>query len=196
MKDGRPSRAPFPFRPSPSTRPPRPANHGGIGAAANRGGALYGKVLLAYDGTVEGRLALREGARLAQLCGSEVFLLAVVELSTGLVMGESTVPGLLLQQQQAYEEILAEGVRRLTAMGFQPHSRLALGEPAQEIGAAAREVGADLVVVGHRRQGGLARWWRGSVGTQLVANLTCSLLIGRLEIGDDDFFAPAAAPEA
>ena len=41
---------------------------------------MYKKVLLAYDGSIEGRRALREGAKLAQLCRAEVFLLAVVEL--------------------------------------------------------------------------------------------------------------------
>ena len=43
---------------------------------------MYKKVLLAYDGSVEGRRALREGAKLAQLCQAEVFLLAVVEVSS------------------------------------------------------------------------------------------------------------------
>ncbi len=43
---------------------------------------MYKKVLLAYDGSVEGRRALREGAKLAQLCRAEVFLLAVVEVSS------------------------------------------------------------------------------------------------------------------
>jgi hypothetical protein len=43
---------------------------------------MYKKVLLAYDGSIEGRRALREGAKLAQLCCAEVFLLAVVELSS------------------------------------------------------------------------------------------------------------------
>jgi nucleotide-binding universal stress UspA family protein len=42
---------------------------------------LYKKVLLAYDGSIEGRRALREGARIAQLCSAEVFLLAVAEVS-------------------------------------------------------------------------------------------------------------------
>ncbi len=36
------------------------------------------RVLLAYDGSVEGRTALREGALLARQCGAEVFLLAVL----------------------------------------------------------------------------------------------------------------------
>ena len=43
---------------------------------------MYRKVLLAYDGSIEGRRALREGAKLAQLCRAEVFLLAVVEISS------------------------------------------------------------------------------------------------------------------
>ena len=39
---------------------------------------MYKRVLLAYDGSVEGRTALREGALLARQCGAEVFLLSVL----------------------------------------------------------------------------------------------------------------------
>jgi hypothetical protein len=39
---------------------------------------MYKRILLAYDGSVEGRTALREGALLARQCGAEVFLLSVV----------------------------------------------------------------------------------------------------------------------
>jgi nucleotide-binding universal stress UspA family protein len=39
---------------------------------------MYKRILLAYDGSVEGRTALREGALLARQCGAEVFLLAVL----------------------------------------------------------------------------------------------------------------------
>ena len=35
------------------------------------------------DGSIEGRRALREGARIAQLFTAEVFLLAVVDVSAG-----------------------------------------------------------------------------------------------------------------
>jgi hypothetical protein len=37
---------------------------------------MYKKVLLAYDRSIEGRRALREGAKLAQFGGAEVFLLS------------------------------------------------------------------------------------------------------------------------
>ena len=39
---------------------------------------MYKRILLAYDGSVEGRTALREGALLARQCGAKVFLLAVL----------------------------------------------------------------------------------------------------------------------
>ena len=156
---------------------------------------MYRKVLLAYDGSIEGRLALREGARVAQICGSEVVLLAVVDLTTGLAMEAAAAPVLEIQRKE-YEEILAEGARRLEALGFSPTTRFELGDPAQQISAVAREVGADLVVVGHRRQGALARWFFGSVGTHLVSHLHCSLLIARTEISDDQFAAMTSQASA
>ena len=52
---------------------------------------MYKKVLLAYDGSIEGRLALREGAKLAQFCGAEVFLLAVVETASSVATLEGGV---------------------------------------------------------------------------------------------------------
>ena len=89
---------------------------------------MYKKVLLAYDGSIEGRRALREGARIAQLCSAEVFLLAVVEVSagTGTLDGGFVFP--ITEQIEDYKKILAEGVERLKAMGFSPTARLGIGE--------------------------------------------------------------------
>ena len=39
---------------------------------------MYKRILLAYDGSLQGRTALREGALLARQCGAEVFLLSVL----------------------------------------------------------------------------------------------------------------------
>src|ERR1035437_5793760 len=104
----------------------------------NRGGRiLYKKVLLAYDGSIEGRLALREGAKLAQFCGAEVFLLAVVEPSFGATLeGGVMIP--MDEQIAIYKSILAEGVERLRAMGFSPTARLGMGAAGQEIAGGRR----------------------------------------------------------
>jgi nucleotide-binding universal stress UspA family protein len=148
---------------------------------------LYKKVLLAYDGSIEGRRALREGARVAQLCRSEVCLLAVVEASagTGTLEGGLALP--ITEQVEIYRSILAEGVERLKAMGFSPTARLAIGEAGREIAKVAAEIDANLVVVGHRPDGPLARWWFGSVGTYLVKHLDCSVLVAQTEVGDQEF---------
>ena len=155
---------------------------------------MYKKVLLAYDGSVEGRRALREGAKLAQLCGAEVFLLAVVENAPALATLEGGVGISIDEQISAYKAILAEGVERLRAVGFSPTARLGMGAPAQQIAGVAEEIGANLVVVGHRPTGPLARWWFGSVGGYLTDHLRCSVLIAQTEIGDDQFVQLLTTP--
>jgi len=147
---------------------------------------MYSKVLLAYDGSIEGRRALREGAKLAQLCNAEVFLLAVVEInSIASLEGGLAIP--IDEQIANYQAILAEGVERLKALGFSPTARLGMGAAGEEIAEVAKEIGANLVVVGHRPTGPLARWWFGSVGSYLVKHLHCSVLVGQTEINDDQF---------
>src|SRR3979490_3544512 len=109
---------------------------------------MHRKVLLVYDGSIEGRRALREGAKLAQLFCAEVFLLAVVELSS--IMAPEAGLTIPIDEQTAnYKAILAEGVERLKALGFSPTSRLEIGNAGQKIAEFAEEIGATLVVVGH-----------------------------------------------
>lgn len=151
------------------------------------GRLMYKKVLLAYDGSIEGRRALREGAKLAQLCGAEVFLLAIVETASSVAALEVGVMISMDEQFETYKSILAEGAERLKAMGFSPTARLGMGAPGPEIAGVAEEIGANLVVVGHRPSGPLGRWLFGSVGTYLVKHLRCSVLVAQTEISDDQF---------
>lgn len=148
---------------------------------------MYRKILLAYDGSAEGRRALREGATLAFRCNAEVFLLAVVDNSAGIGTADGVYTGIIAEEKETYEAVLAEGVQRLQAIGFTPEYRLGWGQPGPEIVAVAREIGADLVVAGHRHKGALEQWWSGSVGIYLVKHLRCSVLIGQSEISDEQF---------
>lgn len=154
---------------------------------------MYKKVLLAYDGSIEGRRALREGAKMAQLCKAEIFLLAVVEISAAAAF-EGGVMLSMDDDVKVTRQILTEGVERLQAMGFSPTSRVEIGDAGYKIVEVAEEIGANLVVVGHRPHGPLGKWWFGSVGTYLVKRLRCSVLIAQTEISDDEFdrMIPAA----
>lgn len=158
---------------------------------------MYRQILLAYDGTLEGRLALREGARLAQTCGGQVTLLAVVDPGFGPGIGIDMVGAYLPPDDTAaYQKILDDGVARLTRLGLRHAARLEYGPPAERIAAVAREIAADLVVVGHRPQGLVAGWLLGSVTSDLTNSLTCSLLVARMEISDEVLFGTGQAASA
>jgi len=90
--------------------------------------------------------------------------------------------------------VLDEGLARLRRLGFSPTGKLVRGEPAIEIGTFARQVGADLVVVGHRKRNLLERWWSGATGAYIVDNLDCSLLVARQAMSDQDFEAKLGSP--
>jgi nucleotide-binding universal stress UspA family protein len=148
------------------------------------GAKMYSRILLAYDGSVEGRTALREGALLAKQCGAEVFRLSVLTDTGTLLMSEVIVAGATVRMEEDFQEILNEGVARLKTMGFDPVAKLVQGQPAEEIGNYAREVDADLIVVGHRRQSAFDRWWSGPKGAYLMDYTDCSLLVARNAVSD------------
>ena len=158
---------------------------------------MYKRILLAYDGSEEGALALREGALLAKSCCSEVVLLSVVPDTPGVQMAEGVQAGVVAQLTDSHRALLERAVARLKQLGFSPTARLQVGDPAATIGAAARELKADLVVVGHRHQSLLSRWWSGSSDANLIEHVGCSVLLCCNPISDAAFEAEArAAAEA
>ena len=138
---------------------------------------MYAHILLCYDGSRDGRRALLEGARLAQICSAQVTLLAVVDSSHGLAIGEAAATGTIEHQRSDLERILAEGEQRLTAMGLSPAAQIEMGDPVEIIAAAAEGMNADLVVVGHHHYSRFARWLTRSVANELADRLDCSLLL-------------------
>jgi nucleotide-binding universal stress UspA family protein len=148
---------------------------------------MYKKVVLAYDGSLEGAIALREGAIMAREMAAQVFLLSVVPHLGGLQVAEGLHGGAVAHELDKFREVLERGVNRLKRIGFNPAAKLAIGDPARVIGEYAREVGADLVVVGHRRRSLLERWWSGASGAYITDNIDCSLLIARNQISDAAF---------
>ena len=140
---------------------------------------MYRNILLAYDGSEDGREALCQGAKLAVLCQATVHLVAVIVNSQGTAMAESVYPSgeCLYREMQEFKRVMLEGEAELQQAGLQVRTYLCRGQPVEESSAIARAAQADLIVVGHREQDALARWWRGSVGSSLLANAPCSVLI-------------------
>jgi nucleotide-binding universal stress UspA family protein len=140
---------------------------------------MYKRILLAYDGSEEGRRALLECANLAGELKAEVQLLAVMPPYANMMMIEGlAVEDVLEHEKTRFKAVLEEGVGKLRDRGFVVEGVLASGEPVDEICTRAREIGAELICVGHRRATTWAqRWWRGSVGANLIDHSPCSVLI-------------------
>ena len=148
---------------------------------------MYKRIVLAYDGSREGLVALREGALLAKRCGAQVFLLSVLPNLINASPDGGVYGDAVGQQVEAYRAVLARGVAVSKQLGLDPVAKLVVGEPAPQIGAYAKEISADLVVVGHRRHNALERWWSGATGAYVSDHVGCSVLIGCNAISDAAF---------
>jgi len=139
----------------------------------------YRKILLAYNGSAEGKRALVECAELANFLGAETHLLAVASMPPSLFLTEGFVPEELLEEEKKRtQQVLDEGIATLKERGFAAAGHLAVGEPVEEICRRAKDLAVDLVVVGHNQNTSFAaRWWKGSVGASLLDYSPCSLLI-------------------
>jgi nucleotide-binding universal stress UspA family protein len=137
------------------------------------------KVLVAYNGTREGRTGLFEFAETVALKEAEIHLLAVVAMPAGAFLSEGFAPDALMQEEKKrYEEIAREGVQLLAERGYRATPHLAYGDPTEEIVRMAVELPANLIVVGHKRHRSLAaRWWKSSVGISLLEQAPCSILV-------------------
>jgi nucleotide-binding universal stress UspA family protein len=139
--------------------------------------ASFKNILLCYDSTREGRRALLQGAELAEKVGAETHLLAIAATIVGGHMVELPSEVALREEEKNIKEVLREGVERLRARGLVATGHLAFGRPIEQIPAVARDLGVDLIVIGHRPCGVMARWWAGPGNAQLLDLVDCSILV-------------------
>ena len=138
---------------------------------------MYKTVLLCYDGSAEGRKALREGAALARVMGSESYLLAVCRNLVAASPPEGMTAALVECEESAARAILNEGVQKLVELGIKAHGALLIGDPLVHIPSFAAKIGADLIVIGHRPRSRIARWWTESSQPVLLDRVSCSILV-------------------
>jgi nucleotide-binding universal stress UspA family protein len=141
---------------------------------------MYSRILLAYDGSFSGQRALLDCHEIAQWSGSEITLIAVMPLPLNNLGLEGAIYDESLQasEKQHYQAILDEGLRKLGEAGLKADGLVVMGDAVGEITHCARQIKADLIVVGHRHLvGWAARWWRGSVSKALIEQSPCSVLV-------------------
>src|SRR4026209_2790812 len=105
----------------------------------------YRKILLAYNGSQEGKRALFECADLAAFLQAETHLLPVASMPPSLFpTGGSGPEGLLEEEKKRPQTVLDEGIRTLRDRGFAATGHLAVGEPVEEVVRLAEGIGVEL----------------------------------------------------
>ena len=141
---------------------------------------MYKRILLAYDGSGPGQQALLDARDMSHWGSPELHLVAVMPPPAAFIGGEGGIydPEREKEEEQRYKAILEDGLRRLSESGSAVRGQVLVGDAVDEIARHAKQIGADLIVVGHKHlDSWAARWWRGSLSKSLIENSPCSVLV-------------------
>ena len=140
---------------------------------------MYRKILVAYNGTPESRLALDEAIRFAPDASAEVHLAGVVHYPSAYLLAGEYVPEVALADEREHmADDLEKAHALLAAHGLKVIDHLVVGEPVDVLTKLVAELGIDLLILGHPRSKSFAlRWWRGSVDAVLIERVRCSVLV-------------------
>ena len=81
--------------------------------------------------------------------------------------------------KEAGHKLIEQSVQKLIQAGFTAEAVCQLGKPAEEIMKVASKHHADLIVMGAKGLGAIARFLIGSVSTRVVQHANCSVLVVR-----------------
>jgi len=141
------------------------------------------RILLATDGSEESELAALRAVDLAERTDSELHVVHVGVVPSFL----KSYPGVLGYERKLYkelEEVSRELLRKQSwrvkvAGGTVAGTHLRMGEVDLEIVALAKELGADLIVMGCRGHRGIRRAIEGSISDAVIRHAPCPVLVVR-----------------
>lgn len=152
---------------------------------------MYSKILVAVDGSACANRALEEALRLANALGSELTLVHVIDSNylryevdyVDLTdLRASLVAGGQVLLNEAKAKAAAQKVACNTLMVDEP---LALGDVANAIEQVAKQMGAELLVVGTHGRRGVRRLLMGSVAEGLVRQCRLPVLLVHTPLAEE-----------
>jgi nucleotide-binding universal stress UspA family protein len=139
------------------------------------------RILLAIDGSKEAELAALRAVDLADATDAELHVVHVGVIPRFL----ESYPGTLGYERRLYEQIEEDSRQRLrelswrvkVAGGTVAGTHLRMGAVDLEIVALAKELGADLIVMGCRGHRGIRRAIEGSISDGVIRHAPCPVLV-------------------
>lgn len=153
---------------------------------------MFKRVLLCYDGTEAGRRALRRGADLAVLLGSQVHVLSIIPsgVADAAVLAGAAGQACIIDEEGDLRRLLNESIAWLKARGVDADGYLASGEYIDQIAAFSKRLNIDLIVLGHYPMPAGGFWWSGAKRSSLAERTNCCIFVA-VNAAD----SPGAVPE-
>lgn len=147
---------------------------------------MYGKILVAVDGSFTSELALREAIGLATDLAATLLVVHVVDEGPAYLNVDTTFQFEMLEhaRRMAGQEVIDKAVATVRAAGLHAESKvveiITLNERvADAIAAEAQRWSADLIVIGAHGRRGLRQLMLGSVAEGVLRTVTKPLLVVR-----------------
>jgi nucleotide-binding universal stress UspA family protein len=143
------------------------------------------RLLVATDGSDPAGLAVDLVANVAWPPGTEILVAEAVEMGAALFGGPWSALAMVPTDQieadvRAEADKTVDDVRtRLVRPGLKVEAAVLRGRPASAIAERARDMGADLVVVGSRGHGTIESMLLGSVSAEVVDRASTPVLVAR-----------------
>lgn len=135
------------------------------------------KILVAHDGSAHAGKALQKASEIAEKMGAEITITTVAPDLCLTEVSDSEckliTESLFSEAENSMKKVTAE----LAAKGIKAEIVIKDGHPAEKILDTAKEIGADLIVVGSHGRHGAKKFFLGSVSSKIVEHATCHVLV-------------------
>ncbi|HUP84213.1 MAG TPA: universal stress protein [Acidimicrobiales bacterium] len=145
---------------------------------------MFESIVVGTDGSETASEAVRKAVELAQLCGPAARLHVVSAYKTleSMYLAPEVVSanltGLIDPRGEA-QGVVDEAAAKVRAEGVEVDTYVWPGDAASAILDVAETAKADVIVVGNRGMGGVARFLLGSVPNKVAHHAPCTVLIVR-----------------
>lgn len=139
---------------------------------------MYERILFPTDGSRLARMAIPRVAYIARTTGAPVTVLGVAPSPPAEAVSHILLPLALPEAQGATERRVYETTADLQTEGVMAvESVVVEGDPESQIIETAREVGADLIVMGKHGRSEVESMLLGSVSEGVVQHAECAVLL-------------------
>ena len=143
----------------------------------------YQNILVPVDGSETSFAAVAKAAELAKAFGSKITVVQVLTLDPYIAAEYITANqtnDLIERARAAIVKTLEEAKQKFTEQGVEAETKLLEGQViAREITNAAKELNADLIVIGSHGRTGLKKLFLGSVAQSILSEGTTPVLVVR-----------------